>query len=317
MTGNDPMERQLELKLTDRMERAANFDTYIAPLGFQPREIAVLRLLHLDGAPRVERGQHIAELRISRAAAAKRCEVNKITFHKAVTTLRELGLVAVDDTAEPWRYVVNLSKLAKWEAPTILDPLTASGDFGHFWSPLVTPGHGARAVNTRVTKPRVNPCTVFVNTSGVTGHDQPTGGEGPRELPARPWATLADADLAAAVDGLDGRLLRHLYDELLKLSSLGKTDVALRDCEDNRVRFLTLCRQAVRLKRQGTVQKAMGFLSDKCRRGLVVDTTTHEDDEWAQNFLRRTRRDPELARERLSVDLTERLCTAEPERNVL
>lgn len=104
----------------------------------------------------------------------------------------------------------------------------------------------------------------------------------------RPWARdggVTDADLVRAVTTTDQSALRALWDAAVALGWI-------EDCEDNRLRFLTICRHV------GTttgLQSRRAVLMDRTkgsRRYTPLDVTRipHACEEWARNALNRRRR---------------------------
>lgn len=269
------MERQLRLDLKDREERKANFDAFIEPLGFTEIEVLVLELLHLDGDQKVVNGQHVSELRCSRDEGGIYIGKSKNTFKKAVDRLVARGLCGVIAIETPWRYVINWTRLAKYEPPNELDPLfrhPVVRDAGH---PPVTAGHSAPDSLNReiINLPVPEPCTLT-----------------PRGQPWSKARGFTSDELRAAVARRDLAWLKHLFGEAVRLGWATA-------CDDDKLRFLTLCHHVTT---SSGIHEPRAALIARMKRRLDCDRVRQASDQWAQGILRSARG---------ANDLRERLCT--------
>lgn len=301
MKHRDP--RQLTLKLASPEEMASSFDDYMAPLKLPPRQLAVLRLLRLNGESKVRNEQHFSELQMSLSRAARRAGVAKATFKRGAEELEERKLVAILRHSTPWTYVAAWSRVAKLKPPDELDPLDGheilSSDWDDPGQGRSPPGHGARdTVSNRVFKPRVSVNRVRDSVHGPASARMPPGdepepdGEPPDWWP-RPWdreSGLDDEGLVRAVSGGWLGALRRLYDEALRLGWIA-------DSEDARLRFLSLCHHAATTV---GIHRRMAVLVAAVKRDLDVSKVRHASEDWAAAALKKSRRAAEFA-ERVCV----------------
>jgi hypothetical protein len=280
------MNQQLYLALSDPQTIADNARKYLAPLGFSERETAVLLTLICHGQRCERAGQNFCSMQRPKSRLRALSGVSGTTFISGARDLENRGIVGIVQVVTPWMYVLNLDRLAKIDKPPP-DPLEGLSVLNADWSPdkgrstPVNAGQPLRdSVNEKTCKVRV-PCTVNVSrdTQPLTGADRRW---------SRPWdrqGGCTDEELVRAVVGPELAALRELYDEAVRLGWI-------EDCEDAKVRFLTITHHSATCSGLHT---RMGTLVARVKRGLDVGKIRHQSEDWAAAVLRRRHRDPDLA----------------------
>lgn len=270
------MDRQLHLKLTDRAEREANFDVYFGPLGFEERELAILRLIFSEGDRVPDAAEHVWQLRISLDRAAKLVKPSKRTLKKGIDSLRIKGLIVVDDASEPWRYVVNWLWFADYEPTERPDPLANHPILTQNRRPPDTPGYtlpDSLSINPNSNIP--DPDTLepdSLNRSDSPGRDH-------RGWPLRPWTKhqgFTDDDLRRAVQRQNFAFLKFLYDTAVGLGWILPVGTSLLD-------FLTCCHHAATTS---GIHSPRAALYKRVQDKLDTKRTRTASDDWAGYMLR-------------------------------
>lgn len=265
------MDCQKEINWTD-----AAWRSHLARCGLTDVQIRFVTLLAREGKP-LESDDSLTMIQASKREAAKKlgCSPNGVT--KAAACLKRMGLIEIitsDNKQISPVYVLHILRARSLEAAQ--DRLAELTLFDTDWSPVVTTGHLARdSVNEKTHRVRV-PCSNRDRDSmgPVTTGDQ-----------SRPWQSMTDVDLVRCVASRDLKPLRRLYDEALKRGWI-------EDCEDAKLRFLTICHHAA--TSAGLTKSRMGNVVARTKRQLDVQRVRQESEEWAAAILRARHRDPEL-----------------------
>jgi hypothetical protein len=278
------MERQLGLNLETAEERTDALKQYLAPLKLPDRQTKVLCLMSAHGERIEISGQRGSKLAISKRKAAVLMGCAPNTFVEGIADLTHLGVLSKLAISRPATYVVSWNRVARLE-PARGDPLASiplfDPDQTAVWSGMVSAGQAARdSVSRDLSKIRVRD-SVYRDSMGA-----PTNVD-----PSRPWDRergVTDDQLIAAVTSGDLAPLRRLYDEAVRLGWIG-------DCEDSRLRFLTIAHHAA--TSAGLTISRMGAVVSRVRRKLDVVRIRHDSEEWAAGVIRQRHHDRQLCTE--------------------
>jgi hypothetical protein len=263
------MDRQKFLKLETSQEREAAARRFVEGRGFSPYQVDALCLFAGQGERGTVNRQAVTTCVISKSDAGKRLPCAANTFMAAVRHLEAIGVVGVGKSTRPWTYVVNWTRIDKVEKPPD-DPLAAIAQLAvcrEVWSAPVSAGQPVRDSVNKDSLESVSyrDSVSSRDTNRLTELDQPWARDG----------GFTDAELVHCVTTYQMRPLRRLYDEAVRLGWV-------RDSEDNRHRFLTICHHAATCSGVG---RRMGLLVSRTKRGLRVTRIRQQSVDWAARLL--------------------------------
>lgn len=268
------MDRQHFLHLADGRDRATAAKAFCKDRGLSDRQVRILCLFAEHGERECINGQAITRCPMSKSDAKKRLPFSPNTFLADVRALEAMGIVGVLEVTRPWTYVVNWSRVDKLEKPPD-DPLAALAELpvcSEVWSVPVNVGQPVRdsvKEDSLESVYRGSVSSVLRDTDQLTELD-------------RPWDRtegVTDAELVACVANGHLKPLRRLYDVACTLGWIA-------DCEDARLRFLTICHHAATCDGVG---RRMGLVVSRTRRKLDVARIRQQSEDWAAAVLRRRR----------------------------
>lgn len=281
------MERQLELILETSEERQAKLRRYLEPLALPQRQVDLLCLLAGHGEKLTAGGQQFSRLAMDQRRAAKKMGCSKNTFAEAVLDLHAIGVVGVLQNTAPRTYVVNWNRVSKLEPPPP-EPELPEWIAAESWSPpgqaVVSAGQGLRDSEKVLSEKVRDRVGDTVNREGgrrgeatEPGQVETAGSCGDPMAHRHPWKALADEHLiAAVVRNEPPKLLRRLYDEAV---ALGWID----DCEDAKLRFLTICHHCATT---AGAHRRVAMLVSRCKRKLDVSRIRAVSEDWAARRLK-------------------------------